>query len=62
MTAAWFLWYGLHLGLCREEALSVPLSELLDLIAVEQIKSEGARQKLTQEEEQDEFMRLLDRR
>lgn len=40
----------------------MPLSELLDLIAVEQIKSEGAQQKLTQEEEQDEFMRLLDRR
>jgi len=46
----------------REEALCVPISELLDLIAVEQIKTEGAQQKLTLEEEQDEFVSLLDRR
>lgn len=43
----------------RDEALSLPLSELLDLIAIEQIKAEGAKQKLTLAEEQDEFMKLL---
>ena len=46
----------------RDETLSLPLSELLDLIAIEQIKNEGAHPKLTLEEDQEEFMKLLNRR
>lgn len=47
------------MGLTRNEALSIPFSQLLDLIAVEQIKNEGAEQKLTKEDEEAEFMHLL---
>lgn len=41
LTSEWFLWYGLHLGLSYREAMAIPLSLLLDIIAVEQIKMEG---------------------
>ena len=47
------------MGLTRNETLSIPFSCLLDLIAVEQIKNEGAELKLSPQDEQDEFMRLL---
>lgn len=33
------------MGLSREETLDIPFGELLDLIAVHQIKTEGARLK-----------------
>ena len=49
----------MKLGLTRNEALSIPFSQLLDLIAIEQIKIENAERKLTAEEDADEFMRLL---
>lgn len=49
----------MKIGLTRDESLSVPLGELLDLIAVEQIKNEGAKLK---ENETDEFFALLNRR
>lgn len=47
------------MGLTRNETLSIPFSCLLDLIAVEQIKNEGAEIKPTFTDEQDEFIRLL---
>lgn len=47
------------MGLTMREALSVPLSILLDLIAVQQIKLEGAERKRTEQDEQDDFFALL---
>lgn len=38
------MWYGLHIGLTLEETLTVPVGELLTLIAIEQIKVEGAKE------------------
>ena len=49
----------MKLGLSRDETLTVPFSLLLDLIAVEQIKNEGAEQKLSAQDEEAEFFRLL---
>lgn len=43
-----------------QEALLVPFSVLLDLVAIQQIKEEGAERKLTEEDETDEMLRLLD--
>ena len=59
MTAEWFLWYGMRLGLTRDEALAIPFSLLQDLIAVEQIKVEGFERKRTQAGEYRELMRVL---
>lgn len=59
MTPEWFLYYGLMIGMTRDETLSIPYSQLLDLIAVHQIKQEGAEAKPTEAEEMDDFMRLL---
>ena len=42
--------------------MNIRFGELLDLIAVEQIKCEGARRKPTEQEEQDEFLAQLMRR
>lgn len=53
------MWYGLKTGLTRREALSIPFAQLLNLIAIEQIKNEGAERKLTAAEEENEFMKLL---
>lgn len=36
------MWYGLHMGLTLDETLTLPVGELLTLIAIEQIKTEGA--------------------
>lgn len=47
------------MGLSRSEALALPLGQLLDLIAVNQIKLEGAEQKKTRQEEETEFFGLL---
>lgn len=45
MSLAWFLWYGLKIGLKRNEALDMPIGLLMDLIAIEQIKHEGLKAK-----------------
>lgn len=47
------------MGLTRDETLSIPFSQLLDLIAVQQIKVEGAKQKPTEEEETEAFLQLF---
>nr|DAE03761.1 MAG TPA: hypothetical protein [Myoviridae sp. ctZNX6] len=47
------------MGLTRLETFDLPVSCLLDLIAVHQIKTEGAEPKPTREDEAREFMRLL---
>lgn len=49
----------MNIGLSREETLSIPFSQLLDLIAIEQIKHEGATAKLSEQEEDAEVFRLL---
>ena len=47
------------MGLTLGETMSIPFGLLQDLVAIHQIKVEGAERVLTQEEEQDEFFRLL---
>ena len=42
--------------------MSLPVGELLDYIAVDQIKMDGYEQKKTLEEEQEEFFAMLTRR
>jgi len=37
------MWYGMAIGLTRTETLDLPYGELLDLIAIHQIKCEGAK-------------------
>lgn len=46
------MWYGMAVGLTYNEALTIPFGELLDYIAIEQIKREGSklRQVLTDDE------------
>lgn len=53
MTSPWFLWYGMHLGLSREEAQTIPLCDLLDLICIQQIKEEGFRYRQPMNDEQE---------
>lgn len=55
----WFLWYGLKVGLSYQTSLALPYGQLLDLVAIEQIKHEGAKLKKNDE---DEFWELLERR
>lgn len=55
----WFVWYGLKMGLSYQETLDLPYGELSDLVAIEQIKNEGAKLKAADYEEQDEFFDLL---
>ena len=45
ISPEWLTWYGMRVGLSHNEALDVPVGELLSLIAVEQIKNEGAKLK-----------------
>ena len=47
MTPEWFLWYGMRAGLSYSEALDVPFGELLDFVAIEQVKREGFRPRHT---------------
>jgi hypothetical protein len=49
----------MKIGLSRHETLVLPFGELLDFIAIQQIKSEGAKRKPTIEDNENEFMRLL---
>ena len=37
------MWYALRIGFSYEEALDQPVSRILTLMAIEQIKCEGAR-------------------
>lgn len=48
------------MGLSRNESLLIPVGELMSLIAVHQIKTEGAKQMATQEQEEAEFFELLE--
>lgn len=41
------------------EALSLPFGHIQDLVAVYQIREEGLKKKLTKEEEEEDFERLL---
>ena len=43
---AYYLWYGLKIGLGYERTMYMPVGELLSLAAVEQIKHEGAKPRL----------------
>ena len=35
------MWYGMQVGLTYNQALDIPFGELLDFVAIEQIKHEG---------------------
>ena len=59
ITSEWFVWYGLKMGLSLAETLTVPLSLLLDLIAVDQIKHDGFKQKKTQRQNDRELEMIL---
>lgn len=48
------------MGLNLNEIMALPIGFLLDLIAIEQVKNEGATLKKSEDEEADEFMRLLE--
>lgn len=37
------MWYALHMGFSYEEALCQPVARVLTLMAIEQVKVEGAR-------------------
>lgn len=54
------MWYGLKIGMDIDETMSMPLGILCSLIAIEQIKNEGATLKKDKNENTDEFMRLLE--
>ena len=56
----WCIWYGLKIGLSYETAYALPFGELCDLIAVEQIRNEGAKMKKSKAQEEAEFWRLMD--
>ena len=49
------------MGLTYDQALDIPFGELLDYVAIEQIKHEGAKLK-NSADETDEFFALLQRR
>lgn len=49
----------MKIGLSHEAAYSIPFGELCDLIAVEQIKNEGAKLKKSKQQEEAEFWRLM---
>ncbi len=59
MSDGWFLWYGLRIGLSYDAAMSLPFGRLADLIAIEQIKTEGAKRKKSRKAEESEFWRLM---
>lgn len=42
-----------------EVAYSIPFGELCDLIAIEQIKAEGAKARKTKEQEEAEFWQMM---
>ena len=43
--AEWLFWYALKIGLSYRETLALPVGELMDMIAFEQLKHEGAQLK-----------------
>lgn len=47
MTAEFYLWFGLSAGLTYEQAMTLPLSLILDLVAVQAIEQGGAERKMT---------------
>lgn len=59
MTLAWFIWYGLRIGLTLNETYDMRIGELQDLIAIEQIKCEDFTQGRKLKSEQEEFFELL---
>lgn len=50
------------MGLGYQETLDLPMGELLDLIAIEQIKHEGAKLRRSEADEEEAFFALLNRR
>lgn len=47
------MWYGMAAGLTYDQALDIPAGELLDYMAIEQIKKEHFRpRKVTTEDEE----------
>lgn len=42
ITPAWFLWYGMRVGLTMDETLDIHFGDLLTLIAVERLSERAA--------------------
>lgn len=40
LAPEWFVWYGMQAGLAYDQALDIPAGELLDYMAIQQIKRE----------------------
>ena len=40
LTWEWLIWYGLKIGLTYDQALDIPVGELMDYVAIEQVKHE----------------------
>lgn len=53
------MWYGMKIGMSYKLTYALPHGELMDLIAIEQIKHEGAKLRRSEEEE---FFEILNRR
>lgn len=49
----------MRIGLSYDYALSLPLGELQDFIAIEQIKTEGAKMKKSRQCEEEDFFELM---
>lgn len=45
MNRAWFIYYGLSLGMTKHEALGTPYGEFMDLLACDAITKGQAKQK-----------------
>ena len=56
MITEYYIWYGLKIGLTYIQTLYILFGMLCDLIAIEQLKHEGAKIKKTDE---DEFLELM---
>ena len=47
MTAEFYLYFGLQIGLDYKTAMTIPLNKLLDLVAASAIMDGGAERKMT---------------
>ena len=57
-STQWCIWYGIHIGLSYQEAWCILFGELCDLIAIYQIKFEGAKEK-TQRKSKESMEEIL---
>lgn len=58
MTGEFYLWFGLKAGLTYEQAMNLPLSLILDLVAVQAIEEGGAERKMTGQDARDSLLAM----